>query len=66
MADLVELADGVEEAEAVAALMAAFAGWRVGASPPAVAWIHSAAGFFSTPASLSNCTDATADYFFAM
>jgi hypothetical protein len=34
MADLVELVDGVEEAEAVPALMAAFAGWRVGAAPP--------------------------------
>lgn len=34
MADLVELADGVEEAAAVPALMAAFAGWRVGAAPP--------------------------------
>ena len=33
MADLVELVDGVEEAEAVPALMAAFAGWRVGAAP---------------------------------
>src|SRR5687768_14171607 len=33
MADLVELVEGVREAEAVPALMAAFAGWRVGAAP---------------------------------
>ena len=33
MADLVELADGVQEAEAVPALMAAFAGWRVERRP---------------------------------